>query len=316
MILTHAWMPRKTHTAWAEIEAYTDLMRKYVNPRSQMICPDSVDEYLQCVKRAEPLTIFMSGEMSEGSKALLDLARENDQPVYAILQDPNWETDFAPLNDYEYTLITPFAALESKSDYAKTLKRRGFDVSGATRHVYFPFGEMALHSGMYRRMFENSREIDFDRTAPGVYAGSLKPDRAPIMAELAVDGLADLYGNINVNELVSHAPLMSQTGNIETHLKGKISPYAVWRAYAAYEMVYHIVDPVMVDLGVNCVRWFEYALANAKIAIVTRDVVSADIECSRLENRLIDDDGRASLEKLLENSDSDRIPDTFEVIYQ
>ena len=315
------------HVAFAEINALANIIRNNLRRSVEHI---SFDRYRDFDVTALPfdLVVFGPGEPVAEVKELAARATE----LFYVLPDQSWDAavDFGR----QYTLITQLQTLDG-SDWRDELNellsaRPGLclNPSDITQHHYFPMAEMPFHDHSYMEMFQSgsSRETQLlvdsmkRRVArsgcPAAYAGSLKKDRAELMANYAALGLCDLYGRYLPDDVLSHwTSGMGTDRNIRSAIRGWLSPFDAWRAYEAYSSAILFSEREMTRFNSDRLRLFEYALAGATVKVVSSDHKLYKQDVAMLETCLLDDTtGRASLDKYhdsLEMSLVDRLRDVF-----
>lgn len=313
----HAWMDDANygdHIATRELKTFARIANEELNREVIAINPD---ECTVCVSEHDfngleyDLVVFWSKDASLAVRA----AARRAERVFVVIPDPNWSTDVDL--DREFVLITPFERLDGYSAEGASAVLAQYDIKtdNASEHIFLPFGEMALHDPRYMRDFTQAPAPQPSRlpmsraNAEYAYAGSLKKNRARMMANYAAIGDCDLFGRFTPRDLEPYYD--GKVGSFTTlnkHVFGHVAPMSVWRVYAAHEGAIVVSDSAMTELRTHYMRPLEYALANVKLKFIGDNLSDINDDKNYYESRVIDDTtGRASLRKMRSSYDMDFI---------
>lgn len=284
MILTHASRRKDfTHTSFAEIRAFKEILQHELIFRSVEIRDF---HELESVGYVEDLTIFAAGhDMNETVVELANICKN----LYIVVQDPNWPTSLARINR-EFTLITPFRALESldHSKAMRLLKRNipSIETRYVKKHHVIDFGSMLVYNERYlERYWDKLNEQDLHKKDSDCYIGSLKKDRIEQLSYIANRQKVSFYGNFTREDFVKMSYSTHQYENCE--FLGKIEPSEVLRVYMSHKCVIFCPDDKIFDLDTSYLRIGEMCLAECTPLIVSR---RKDIANSL--DHLTDEDGK------------------------
>ena len=308
LVITHAWMDESygDHIAIRDMNAFGRIVERVTGRDVHVITPIECagfrarrDMHDECF---EMIVFWSSRQPNAAVKSAMNVADH----VYAVVQDPNWSVNIQ--HDGPLTLVTPFRALEDKdiADVVSELSSADINAPGAQKHVFIPFGEMAFSDRRYMREFVTSPAIPMKQMpreserARAAYAGSLKPERAELMAMLGATGECDLYGRFTARDLEAYrGKQFGESDELRHRVHGHLRPMSVWRAYAAHEAAVLISDPMMVRFQTHYMRPLEYALAGVPVEVKATTNEAAKYDENMLGEFVLDDtSGRASLSKL------------------
>lgn len=302
LFITHASMrraDRPEHIAFCEIDSFARIINARTSRDACVIDVSDARAVNEGLNEPFDIVVFATLSSDPDVKAL---ALRADK-LFVVLPDPNWELD-VDFGRSDYTLVTPFQALEQSVDPVSTLVDTiHANIPGSPDHVFLPFGEMALHDRKYLSLFMASRSVDhlMPTLQPEyVYAGSLKPNRAQIMADMAATGELSVFGNFTAEDLDSwRTKDVGRKETIEDNTMGYVPAMSVWRLYSDYDSALMISDPQMTALRTHYMRPLEYALAGAKVEIRGTDPAAVAADESYYGAYVIDDStGRASISKI------------------
>lgn len=316
-LVCHAWMDDANygdHIATRELKTFARIANEELDRDVIAINPS------KCVAYSSEhdfnglkfdLVIFWSKDASLAVR----VAAQRAERVFVVIPDPNWSTSVDLGRDF--VLITPFERLDgySAEDASAALAKYGIKTDSASEHIFLPFGEMALHDPLYMRDFTQAKAPQPSRlpmsraNAEYAYAGSLKKNRAKMMANYAAIGDCDLFGRFTPRDLEPYYDgSVGSFATLNKHVFGHVAPMSVWRVYAAHESAIVVSDPAMTDLRTHYMRPLEYALADVKLKFVGDNKSDINDDKNYYEARVIDDaTGRASLRKMRASYDMDFI---------
>lgn len=316
-LVCHAWMDDENygdHIATRELKAFVRIANDNVERDVIAIDPIECSRYVTLHDFHDEkfdIVIFWSKELDPSVRA----AARRAERAFVVIPDPNWPTDVDL--DRDFTLVTPFERFDGESVDHATSVLSDYDIktNGATESVFLPFGEMALHDPRYMRDFTTAPEPKpsripmFRATAEYAYAGSLKKDRAKMMANYAAIGDCDLFGRFTPNDLKPYYDeKFGSFDNLSKHVFGHVAPMSVWRVYDVHDGAIVVSDPAMTRLRTHYMRPLEYALAGVKLKFVGENESDIVDDKNYYESRIIDDNtGRASLSKMRASYDMDFI---------
>lgn len=319
---------RPDHVALREIDALARVMNSKIHDDVHVYTPIGCAELRSKAdfhNLTYDLIVFGPGDMQPSVKSAMKTARR----VVYVLPDINWSTPESLGRDY--ILVTQLRELDGVSGETAIEKIRALapqvklNPHEAVRHVYLPFAELPFLDRHYMQSFIDSYALqpwvcrnDSER-ADAAYVGSLKTSRADVMARLAAEGDADLYGNFSYHDLCAAAPTLSGLANKyhvnpRAAIRGAVPAASAWRVYAQHGCAIDIADTAPVLLGSDKLRYFEYALAESRVVVEGSDERAREIAQDRIDNTLIGLNGRASLRQYKAALGRQLIPRLQEVV--
>ena len=314
-LVCHAWMDDSNygdHIATRELKTFARVANEELDRDVIAIDPSKCVAYVSDhdFNGLEfDLVVFWSKDANLAVRA----AARRAERVFVVIPDPNWAANVDL--GREFILVTPFERLDgfSAKDATAALAKYDVKTDDASEHIFLPFGEMALHDPRYMRDFTQAAAPQPSRlpmsraNAEYAYAGSLKKNRAKMMANYAAIGDCDLFGRFTPRDLEPYYD--GSVGSFTTlnkHVFGHVAPMSVWRVYAAHDGAIVVSDPAMTDLRTHYMRPLEYALADVKLKFVGDNEADIKDDKNYYEARVIDDaTGRASLRKMRASYDMD-----------